>query len=266
VFRPERIPSPCYCRCLRQFSRGKRFRSTNDPYFKLLKAVGEQNSSIVDLTALANASLEVRGSINNIKEKRLAILIDSKPICERYFYYNPESKSFAIEDPALFYFLKHLDWEMLRRDCGFKTTDREYQFDFALSFAGENREVARTMVDQLEMCDCTVFYDDLFESNYLGKTWGKEFEEIFGEKSRFVVPLLDIYHREKIWPTFEREIFAPRVAEEAVIPIYLDETPFPGIPMDVVGIKFIAPTSAADLANEVTDQIVFKLLTRLENL
>ena len=60
---------------------------------------------------MANANPEVKGSINNIKEHRINVLLNSKPICERYFYYNSETKNFAIEDPALFYYLKYLDWE-----------------------------------------------------------------------------------------------------------------------------------------------------------
>ena len=104
---------------VKEFCRGKRFRATNDPYFKLLREVGKQDSSIVDLQELANAAEHVRGSINNLKEGRLSVLLDSKPNCARHFYYNSTSKNFAIEDPALFYYLKHLDWEALRQDCGF---------------------------------------------------------------------------------------------------------------------------------------------------
>ena len=53
---------------------------------------------------LANRYEGVRGSINNIKERRLVVLLESKPICARHFYYyNGETKNFAIEDPALFY-------------------------------------------------------------------------------------------------------------------------------------------------------------------
>ena len=177
----------------------------------------------MDITMLANQNEEVRGSINNIKETRLNILLESKPVCERYFYYNRETKNFAIEDPALFYYLKHLNWEGLRRDCGFKPQTDRFEYDFALSFAGENREVARVIATQLEMLDCTVFFDSQFETNFLGKTWAKDFADIFSVKARFVVPILDRFHLEKIWPTFEREHFAPRVADEAVIPIFLDE-------------------------------------------
>lgn len=253
-----------YSEAVKEFCRGKRFRSSNDPYYKLLREVSRQDSSIVDLQTLAGSNPDVKGSINNIKEKRLAILLDSKPVCGRYFYYNPETKNFAIEDPALFYYLKHLDWEELRQECGFKHTDKDYEFDFAISFAGENRDIARHIAKQLEVMDCSVFFDELFENNYLGKAWGKTFEEIFRQRSRLVICLLDQHHREKIWPTFERECFTPRVADEAVIPIFLDDTIFQAIPKDIVGIKFERDASR-ELEEQVTDDIIFRLLERLDN-
>jgi Uncharacterized conserved protein (DUF2075) len=94
-----------YYPAVKEFCRGRRFRPSNDPYFKLLRAVGQQASSIVDLNEMANSVPEVRGSINNIKERRLEVLIESKPPVARNFYYNSETKNFAIEDPALFYFI-----------------------------------------------------------------------------------------------------------------------------------------------------------------
>ena len=102
--------------------------------------------------------------------------------------------------------------------------------------------------------------------NYLGKAWHKSFMEIFGERSRFVVCLLDKHHLEKIWPTFERECFPPRVPEAAVIPIYLDDTMFPGIPRDIVGITFTQEDSRPEeFDSRVTDEIVFKLMSRLDD-
>lgn len=255
-----------YQETVKEFCRGKRFRSTNDPYLKLLRCIGEQESSIVDLTELANANVDVRGSINNIKEKRLSTVIESKPICERHFYYNSETKLFAIEDPALFYYLKHMDWDEIRKVCGFRTGQKDFEFDFAISFAGENRDLARSISTQLERLDCSVFFDEFFETNYLGKAWHKSFKQVFSEQSRFVVCLLDSHHLEKIWPTFERECFTPRVSESAVIPIYLDDSLFVGIPKDIVGIFFINYQSYGDqLQNKITDDIVFRLIGRLED-
>ena len=152
----------------------------------MLRAISELESSIVDLTELANANEAVLGSINNIKEKRLSILIESKEICECYFYYNPETKHFAIEDPALFYYTRHLDWEALRRICGFRTGQREYEFDFAISFAGENRGLAKLIAGQLETLDSSVFCDEFFEKNYLGKAWHTQFQRVFGEQCRLL--------------------------------------------------------------------------------
>lgn len=247
------------------FCRGKRFRPTNDPYLKLLKTISDQDSSIVDLTQLANTNPDVRGSINNIKEKRLSILLDSKPTFQQHFYYNQQTKQFALEDPALFYYIKHLDWEKIRKDCGFRDNTQDFEFDFALSFAGENRDLARRISTQLELHDASVFLDELFEANYLGRTWSHEFNSVFGERSRFIVCLLDHHHEKSIWPTFEREIFTPRLAEGAVIPIFLDETKFIGIPQDTVGIHFHPTGDNSKLDNEITDSITVKLLERLES-
>ncbi len=85
-------------------------------------------------------------------------------------------------------------------------------------------------------------------------------------QSRFVICLLDKFHVEKIWPTFERECFTPRVAESAVIPIFLDDSVVLGIPKDIAGINFKNyVTFAEQLPNRITDDIVFKLLAKLED-
>lgn len=257
----ERLKA-AYYPAIKDFSRGRRFRSSNDPYFKLLRAISTQDSSVVDVSELANSNPEVRGSINNIKDHRLGVLLQDKPACARYFYYNAETKGFAIEDPALFYFIKHLDWDKLRLDCGFKNDVKDYEYDFAISFAGENRELARHLAAQLELLDASVFFDENFESNFLGKTWTAEFKRIFANDSRLVVCLLDQHHLKKIWPTFERECFLPRVADGDVIPIYLDDTKFVGIPSDLVGIMFKSKLEGEDWKQEA-DDVVFKLMERV---
>lgn len=252
-----------YYPAVKEFCRGQRFRPSNDPYFRLLRVVGEQATSIVDLNGLANANEEVRGSINNIKERRLAALIAAKPLVGRHFYYNSETKNFAIEDPALFYFIKHLDWAALRTDCGFREGEKFYEFDVAISFAGENRELARFIADNLEALDVPVFFDELFEANFLGKAWSRQFKEIFGEKSKFVVSLLDANHLAKIWPTFERELFLPRIPDGSVIPVFLDDTRFPGIPQDLIGLKFTFDPANSHWKDDATEQIIMKLIDRI---
>lgn len=255
-----------YYPAVKEFCRGRRFRPTNDPYYKLLKTIGAQESSVVDLDMLGNANPDVRGSINNIKARRLNVLLDGKPICAQHFYYNAETKSFAIEDPALFYFLRHLDWDELRLDCGFKNEVQDFEYDLAVSFAGENRDLVEAFVSQMIEFDANVFYDRHFEANFLGKAWAAEFKRIFVEDSRLVVCFLDHHHAEKIWPTFERECFAPRVEDEAVVPVVLDDTVFPGLPKDIVGIHYTWDPTSDEWRDDVLEKITFKLVERLESM
>lgn len=247
-----------YNTSVKEFCRGKRFRKSNDPYFKLLRLIGKQESSVVDLNKLANQYEDFKGSINNIKERRLDILLRSKESLNRFFYYNTDSKNFAIEDPALFYYIRHLDWNKLRDDCGFNDEEKSPEYDVAISFAGENRDVARKFACKLEIFDINVFFDELYEANLLGKALTRQFTRIFNNDSAFVVGLLDSHHKEKVWPTFERETFKKRVAEEAFIPIYLDDTVFLGIPADIYGIDL-----KARITDEIIDDAVIKIVDRI---
>ncbi len=248
---------------VKEFCRGRRFRSSNLPYFKVLRAIGANKRSNVDLNELANAEPELRGSINNIKERRLQTLIDDKPLVARSFFYNRETKSFSIDDPALFYFIQHLDWEQLRVDCGFRNDVANYDWEVAISFAGEHRALAEHIANQLDSLDVPVFFDRMHEANLLGQAWSTVFKGIFAEKSRYVLCLLDKHHLQKIWPTFEREHFAPRVAAGEVIPVYLDDTKFVGIPQDIVGIKFTYDEAEPAWRERADTDIVFKLIEKL---
>jgi len=255
-----------YDPAVREFCRGRRFRPTNDPYYKLLRAVSEQESSNVDLNELANSRPEIKGSINNVKDHRLKVLLEQKEMCSRLFYYDPETKGFAIEDPALFYYLRNLNWDSLRQRCGFRNEHQDYEFDIAISFAGENRKFANFIVEQLGELDISVFYDRHYEDNYLGGPWSKHFEDVFVHRSRLVAALLDKHHKDKLWPTFERDCFSVRVPQGEVIPIFLDDTIFPGIPKDLVSIKFILEGDIASQKDDIIDNVVLRIASKLDSL
>lgn len=92
------------------------------------------------------------------------------------------------------------------------------------------------------------------------------FGQIFSTKSRYVLCILDSNYNKKIWPTFEKENFVPRVQAGSVIPVFLDDTKFVGIPQDLVGVKFrYDPNDAtdADWPKRATDEIILKLIDKL---
>lgn len=250
---------------VKDFARGKRFRPTNDSYFLLLQALSTEIETPFDLTEIANKNDNgTRLGINKIKDLRLAKHISEKPTLAANFYYNSESKSLNIEDPALFYYIKHLNWSKIKKECGFKQSTTSYKFDIAISFAGENRKLADYISTILSILDFEIFYDELYEANYLGSSWSEKFEEIFNNESRYVVCLLDSNHKEKIWPTFERECFQERIKEQAVIPIFLDDTKFVGIPQDIVGIKFKFRPNVKDWQERASKEILSKLLLKID--
>ncbi|WP_392664153.1 TIR domain-containing protein [Amaricoccus sp. B4] len=255
-----------YDPAVREFCRGRRFRPTNDPYYKLLRAVSELEQSNVDLNELANARHDIKGSINNVKDHRLRVLLDQKETCARLFYYDADTKNFAIEDPALFYYIKNLNWEDLRQRCGFRDDPRDFEWDIAISFAGENRDIADFIGQKLRELDISVFYDRNYEDNYLGGLWSQQFLDIFVRKSRLVVAILDQHHKDKVWPTFERDCFTQRVSEAEVIPVFLDKTIFPGIPTDLVSIHFDYSGDIDAQADAIIDDIVLRIAGKLTSL
>ncbi len=103
---------------VRAFCRGRRFRPTNDPYYKLLKAVSEQERSSIDLNEMANSRQDIKGSINNVKDRRLPVLLNEKLECARLFYYDEQTKNFSLEDPALFSTLSTLTGKLFDYGVG----------------------------------------------------------------------------------------------------------------------------------------------------
>jgi hypothetical protein len=119
---------------------------------------------------------------------------------------------------------------------------------------------------KLEAEDISCYVDEKYEIDLLGVRMSDEFQRIFTDSSRLVVALLDKLHRQKLWPSFERACFKPRIADKSVIPVFLDDTVFPEIPTDLKGIKIGTvrkshPPSLERLYKNVVLPIVAKLGT-----
>ncbi len=111
-----------------------------------------------------------------------------------------------------------------------------FEYDFAISFAGENREIAEKLVNSLEKERARVFYDKNFESKMLGKKLTTYFQETFGEKARYVIILISKDYPNKDWTNFEISIArdeAKRRSEEFILPLRLDDTKIIGIHDDI---------------------------------
>jgi len=130
------------------------------------------------------------------------------------------------EDPKFLYFIRHLIWSKFARQVGYFSIDFDSQYDFAMSFAGEDRTLAEGLFSELTMREIGVFYDKNEQHRILANDVEEYLAPIYRSESRFVVALLSKEYPRKIWTKFESDQFKQRFGDGAVIPIwYADAIP-----------------------------------------
>lgn len=107
-----------------------------------------------------------------------------------------------------------------------------YEYDVALSFAGEDRHFVEQVAQELARNNVRVFYDN-FEASIL---WGKDLythlDEIYRHKARYCIMFLSQYYANKMWTNHERESAQARAFTENgayILPVKLDDTMIAGI-------------------------------------
>jgi len=109
----------------------------------------------------------------------------------------------------------------------------QFEYDVALSFAGEDRIYVEKVAKYLKKKDIKVFYDK-YEITIL---WGKDLyvhlDEVYQKKARYCVMFLSCYYAEKLWTNHERKSAQARAFAEKgeyILPARFDNTEIPGIP------------------------------------
>ncbi len=227
----------------------------------------QKRSSNVNIVHMGQETSELRQTIYNIKDNRISALLQNKPKAGLYFHYNASNNQFQIEDPAVLYFLRNLDWERLRVECGYPAEEpAAFDYEVAISFAGEYRWLAEFIAEQLKAQDIDVFYDKDEDANLLGKDLSAEFRSVFSERSRLVVVLLDRNYSVKDWPRFEKEVFSFKVKTASVVPIFLDETSHSGIQREIKGFHLTDIAEKPDgWTDIVTERVIEPLFRRLSS-
>ncbi|MGO9570529.1 MAG: toll/interleukin-1 receptor domain-containing protein [Desulfomonilaceae bacterium] len=109
----------------------------------------------------------------------------------------------------------------------------DFDFDVAISFAGEDRGIAGQIAELLTKEGIRVFYDIDEQADLWGKDLYKHLAEIYFAKARFCLVLVSSHYSKKIWPRHEiQNAFARALQEnrEYILPLKLDDTAIPGIP------------------------------------
>ena len=103
------------------------------------------------------------------------------------------------------------------------------KYDFAFSFAGEDRKTVEEIKEVLLDKGYSVFYDNDFNYELVGKDLYRYLRTIYRDKCRYVVCFISDYYIKKVWTTLEMTAIKERLmstffASDFLIPIFLNNT------------------------------------------
>ena len=144
-----------------------------------------------------------------------------------------------------------------RGDILMARSHSEFEYDVALSFAGENRDVVEEMATMLEGKNVRVFYDDFEKANLWGKDLYQHLQKVYRDMARYCIIFISQWYAEKAWPKHElKQAQARDFADndEYILPIRLDDSEVPGINVT---------TGYMDLRNSSVEEIADLVLQKL---
>lgn len=128
-------------------------------------------------------------------------------------------------DPKVMYFLRNLLWSKFVKEVGFISIEYRSKYDFALSFAGEVRPIAKLFSETLHDADLEVFFDVNEQHLILANDVEEYLAPIYRSEARFIIVLMSKDYPKKVWTKFESENFKQRFGEGSVIPIWFSDAP-----------------------------------------
>ncbi len=209
------------------FATGPRLRKEGRaPYLFLLNALSKQHEWSLDIDVAIRQSPEHKGSVQQIVEQGyLNDHLNKNPELLDIIYFDAATKVLSIEDPKFVYFLRNILWSKFARQVGFQTIEFTRKYDFALSFAGSDRDVAQRLSNVLLARELQVFYDKDEQHNILAKDIENYLAPIYQTEATFVVVLLGPDYPKRVWTKFESEHFKQRFGEGAIIPVWFSNSP-----------------------------------------
>lgn len=138
------------------------------------------------------------------------------------------------------------------------STSAGFDYDVALSFAGEDRIHAEALASLLKKKGVRVFYDKYEEADLWGKDLYTHLVAVYTTKARYCVTILSQHYARKLWTNHERKAAQARAfteSKEYILPIKIDDTPIPGI-LNTMGYIDLRHTTIANVV-----ELLLKKLT-----
>jgi hypothetical protein len=131
----------------------------------------------------------------------------------------------------------------------------EYRYDFALSFAGEDRPKARELAGLLKNSRLEVFYDEWGQANMWGKPLEIHLDEIYRFRAKFCILFVSKHYTKSGWTSHEFTCALSAARErrtEYILPLRVDDTDLPGLPSGIgaLDLRSVSMAQVADRASE----------------
>jgi hypothetical protein len=211
------------------FARGSKLRREGRaPYLHMLRWLAAAEDWSLDLREALNKYPESRQSINQVLDKGFlsALLNDAEkgPMLAPYFHFESSTGVLSVEDPRLIFYLKNIVWRAFTRQVGYKVDYFASKYDYALSFAGGERQYAKKLHEVLTAREVSCFYDEDEQHRIVSANVEEYLAPIYRSEARYVVPFLSINYPGRIWTKIESDNFRERFGQNAVIPIRFRDT------------------------------------------
>jgi RNase P subunit RPR2 len=131
------------------------------------------------------------------------------------------------------------------------------KYDVVISFAGEDREIAKEIAANLVLKGINVFYDEYEKANLWGKDLYVHLTKVYKDDSKFCLMLLSDSYSKKQWTSHERKAAQARAFvenQEYILPLRLDDTEIDGI-LGTSGYIDVRTTEMEEIINLITEKV-----------
>ena len=131
-------------------------------------------------------------------------------------------------------------------------SERHFEYDVGLSFAGEQRAYVREVANDLISRDILVFFDEYKRESLWGKNLYDHLSEIYQHRFRYCVIFVSKEYANKVWTNAERrsaQARALRENHEYILPARFDDTEIPGLldTVHYIDVREMPPSDLSDL-------------------
>jgi hypothetical protein len=209
------------------FARGTKLRREGRaPYLHLLHWISQSQTWSINADREADRHPEQRGSVSQVVHKGfLKELIDASEDIQRVLHFEPISCTLVVQDPQFVYYIRNLSWPQFAEEVGFVSLDFPSRYDFALSFAGSDRDIAEAIFHALQERELEVFYDRNEQHRILAEDVEEYLAPIYASDAQLVICILGTDYPKRVWTKFESDQFKQRFKSGEVIPIVLSNAP-----------------------------------------